>query len=647
MGTTNESSERKGKQGMTTDTILPAETGMTTRLKIRIRELSILHEIARAVTSLLDLQTVLNRIVEAAVFLTNAEEGFIMLVDEESNELRLRAGKGLGDKAAKVMSMTVKDSLTGQVIRTGKPLRMGGQQQTDSFKVKTGYLVKSILNVPIKGHDRVLGVLSVDHAIESFKTFSDHDVSLLTDLAEYAAIAIENARRYEEAARRAEELAKTLEDLDARPTPPSREADREALEKFNQGLRNQHQEVTRAQELITGLANDLRAKAKGVEEIAQRLAMWNEEVDNMFPQLDWIAQTALARKGTGPLQESPPPDNEVIAAMNTLMGHVSEGVLLCDAKGTILEANPTAEAILGRSAEELVNQPLFILAPKDVRWEHLVGSLRLALALGKEKRSAPPPAKSTLYLDSKIIRASLIPTGISKSKRIAVVVLLKDLTLETEGWRARDRALNALSEHLRTPMAAINSYSDLLLSESVGLITKAQRRYLQRIRQGVDRMEKHLTRLTAPAGYIPAAAEPGQPSPVVALQEATDAAREELASAGITLQADIPATLPSVQIPAEYLSKILTDLFLRAGAHAHAQDTIQLTVATQEEDDQPAYVVISLRNEHPNARAREDFERDADLHTIAKAVEYQGGRIWTDVDYNGRWTISFLLPALI
>ena len=333
--------------------------------------------------------------------------------------------------------------------------------------------------------------------------------------------------------------------------------------------------------------------------------------------------------------------------MNTLLGHISEGVLLCDTKGTILEVNAAAQTILGRSAEELVNQPLFILAPKDVRWEHMVGSLRLALALGKGKRSAPPPAKSTLYLDSKVVRASLIPTGISKSKRIAVVVLLKDLTLETEGWRARDRALNALSENLRTPMAAINSYSDLLLSESVGLITKAQRRYLQRIRQGVDRMEKHLTRLTAPAGYIPAAAEPGQPSPVVALQEATEAAREELASAGINLSADIPQTLPSVQIPAEYLTKILTDLLLRAGAHAHSQDTIQLTVATQEEEDRPAYVVISLHNDRPNSAAKSGFERDTDLQTIAKAVEYQGGRIWTDVDYNGRWTISFLLPVMI
>ncbi|MFQ5576452.1 MAG: GAF domain-containing protein, partial [Anaerolineae bacterium] len=581
----------------------PVGADVANRLKVRVRELTILHEIARAVTSVLDFQSVLNRIVEAAVYLTNAEEGFIMLVDEESNELRLRAGKGLGDKAAKVMSMTVKDSLTGQVISTGKPLRMGGGQKTDSYKVKTGYLVKSILNVPIKGQNRVLGVLSVDHAIESFKTFSDHDVNLLTSLAEYAAIAIENARRYEQAARRADELAQSLEEIDARPEPPSKDADREALEKFNQGLRNQHQQVTQTQELITSLASDLRGKVKGVEEIARRLRLWNEEVDNLFPQLDWIAQTALARKGTGPLDELPSADSELINTLKTVLTHTPLGVLLCDVKGKILETNPAALGILQRAAEDLVNQPLSALAPADATWEHLVGSLRLALALGKKKRSSPPPSSATLYLGAKIIKAVLSPTGTHRSNSVALVVLLRDLSLETEGWRARDEALNSLSENLRTPMAAISSYTDLLLSESVGLITKAQRRFLERVRQGVDKMEAHLIDLTSQPSYIPTISEPGQISLTEAFAEAIESAKEELVAARVSLNAALPPSLPPVQIVAEHFTKIMSDLLLKAGTHARPKETINLTTSVQEENEQPAYLVIAINNPtpHPNA----------------------------------------------
>ena len=217
------------------------------RLKTRVKQLSILHGIARAVTSVLDLQSVLNRIVDAAVYLTGAEEGFLMLVDEQSQELHLRAGKGLEDKAAKVMRLPMNDSMAGQVVQTGKPLRMGGKSGRQDIKVKTGYLVKSILKVPIKGRDgRVLGVLSVDHAIDSFKAFSDQDVNLLTSLADYASIAIENAQRYEEVTRRAEALRQSLNQAGETTRMPSRDADREALQKFNEGLRHQQEAVEQA-----------------------------------------------------------------------------------------------------------------------------------------------------------------------------------------------------------------------------------------------------------------------------------------------------------------------------------------------------------------------------------------------------------------
>ncbi|MEM7033123.1 MAG: GAF domain-containing protein, partial [Chloroflexota bacterium] len=89
------------------------------QLKLQVKQLSILHNIARAVTSILDLQSVLNRIVDAAVYLTQAEEGFLMLYDAETEMLHLRAGRGLGEKEARVMRIPVNDSLSGQVYQSG------------------------------------------------------------------------------------------------------------------------------------------------------------------------------------------------------------------------------------------------------------------------------------------------------------------------------------------------------------------------------------------------------------------------------------------------------------------------------------------------------------------------------------------------
>jgi len=164
------------------------------RLEHRIRELDVLYTIGKSVTSLLNLEELLNRIVEAAVFVTGAEEGSLMLMDKDTGELYLRAARNLGEKFARGFRLKVEDSIAGQVVKTGQPMLQNTQDE-ERLKIKTGYLVKSLVNVPLKAKDEVIGVLVVDNKVSS-KPFTDNDVYLLSALADYAAIAIENARLY-------------------------------------------------------------------------------------------------------------------------------------------------------------------------------------------------------------------------------------------------------------------------------------------------------------------------------------------------------------------------------------------------------------------------------------------------------------------
>lgn len=165
------------------------------QLENRVQELRFLYGIGRSVTSLQNLEQILNRIVEAAVYLTGAEEGSIMLVDESSGEMYLRAARGMGEKNAKTSRLKIQDSIAGQVVRTGRPVMIGGMNQDDSFKVTTGYFVKSLLNVPLKVTDRVIGVLAVNNK-SKVQAFSERHLNLLAAMADYASIAIENARLY-------------------------------------------------------------------------------------------------------------------------------------------------------------------------------------------------------------------------------------------------------------------------------------------------------------------------------------------------------------------------------------------------------------------------------------------------------------------
>jgi putative methionine-R-sulfoxide reductase with GAF domain len=171
--------------------------------KLRAEKLEALHNIGTAITSALDLEEVLTRIAEAAVFITNAEEGSLLLLDEKSKELYLRAQKGLKDRHAHGFRIRTVDSIAGEVIEAGKPQRLTSAER--ALKVVTGYFVSSILYVPVAIKTRVIGVLAVDNQTPD-RAFTEDDEHLLQILAGYAAIALENARLREELEQQAQTL---------------------------------------------------------------------------------------------------------------------------------------------------------------------------------------------------------------------------------------------------------------------------------------------------------------------------------------------------------------------------------------------------------------------------------------------------------
>ncbi len=620
-------------------------------LERRVRELSTLHEIARAVTSVLDLEAVFNRIVEAAVYLTNAEEGFLLLVDEETGDLTLRAGKGLGEKAARGMSMKVNDSIAGQVVKTGRPIRMGGFQRDEKYKVKTGYLVKSLVNVPIKSADRVIGVLSVDHSVASMRTFSDHDVALLSSLANYAAIAIENARLFAEASAKADELAAALkEQSGTAPAAPAPDQDWRALEQFVQGLRAQREEVLRGIERAQELAQDLRAQAENAEEMAQRLGLWNEEVLGLLPQLEWLAQAGLPHATqpspaeTRPVTEADTFFTPAVSDVQ-LLKHLAEGVLLCDVKGLIRQANEAAAQILGKPAADLINSDLQTVAD-DPRWQRIVGSLRLALALGSSGQSGLPTPETTLYINDRAIHAKLIPICENEAEAASIVAIFHDVSAETEGWRARDEVLADLSQKLRGPMTAIASYSDLLLGDTVGVVDSMQRRYLQRIRQGVERIEVVLRELSDEPP------PPGRRSPPVSplsitevINEAVDVAQKTLSLDGVSVVRDIGDDLPPVQIDTECVNHVLADLLAAAGKRTGVGDSVSVRTQVQITDGRPRHLVVLIQDGGATPHGTPPLEEDETIRAARSLAEDEGGRIWIERKADGSNLISFLLPV--
>jgi signal transduction histidine kinase/DNA-binding response OmpR family regulator len=163
-------------------------------LEQRLRELDTLVGIGKRVTGQLDLQTVLNQVVEAAVALTHAEEGSLLLVDQPSGELYLYVSTRTNFSVTDTLRLPVADSLAGQVVQTGEPLII---HEARPQKIVTNYLFRDLVYLPLRAKGEVIGVLGISNHEQSGE-FDPHVIKLLSLVADFAAIAIENARLYTE-----------------------------------------------------------------------------------------------------------------------------------------------------------------------------------------------------------------------------------------------------------------------------------------------------------------------------------------------------------------------------------------------------------------------------------------------------------------
>lgn len=186
------------------------ETKVTGSLLQRVDELETIFNVGRAVTAQLGLEEVLSEVLNAAVTITGAEEGSILLPDEESGELYMVAARNFQEEFVRTFRLPVEDTHAGQVFRSGKPLFL---HETDPQKIKTSYLVFSLVYVPLIYHGRTIGVLGVDNRIKK-SGLDQQNFALLSAVTDYAAIAIENAKLYAQTESERNKLAAILTQIE-------------------------------------------------------------------------------------------------------------------------------------------------------------------------------------------------------------------------------------------------------------------------------------------------------------------------------------------------------------------------------------------------------------------------------------------------
>jgi PAS domain S-box-containing protein len=177
------------------------------------RESEVLAELVRTLNASLDLDTVLQRVVEGARELCHSDVAMIAIQDPTCEAMIMRHMIGSAYQGLKGLRIEPGKGVGGQVLLTGHPFRT--EDYANDPRLRQGFVdlvteqgVVSLMAVPIHLGARIEGLLYTDN--HSPRPFTDHDEAILLQLAEHAAIAINNARVYEESERQrraAESLA--------------------------------------------------------------------------------------------------------------------------------------------------------------------------------------------------------------------------------------------------------------------------------------------------------------------------------------------------------------------------------------------------------------------------------------------------------
>lgn len=166
-------------------------------------ELAILNKVGKGLTSTLELKEVLNLIAEKMTELVRSEAWSLLLINDKSGELHFEVAAGDRGSIVKGFRLQIGQGIAGYTAKTGKPMIVHNAQEDSRFfqevDKNTGFCTRSILCVPLKSKGRTLGVIELINKLDGL-SFTKEDLYRVSALADFAAIAIENARLYKRAA---------------------------------------------------------------------------------------------------------------------------------------------------------------------------------------------------------------------------------------------------------------------------------------------------------------------------------------------------------------------------------------------------------------------------------------------------------------
>lgn len=163
----------------------------------RIKDMDVLNSAAERINPVKEPDMLYEAILDMSVHLMYAEKGSLMLLDEDTSYLTIKAAKGINKRLLGEIKIRVGEGIAGKVFRDGVPLMVDDIERNEkvSLKKRPKYRTGSFISIPLKIGVETIGVLNISDKITG-EVFSEEDLVLLRSFASYASIALERTMYY-------------------------------------------------------------------------------------------------------------------------------------------------------------------------------------------------------------------------------------------------------------------------------------------------------------------------------------------------------------------------------------------------------------------------------------------------------------------
>ncbi len=664
--------------------LLAREQAARARAEAAVERLEAVEEVTVAALAHLSLDDLLHELLRRIRRVLAGDAARLLLLSEDGTTLEVRAYDGLGPIKPEDYAIPYGLGVAGRIAAAGQAMVFGDISQVEIISPVLRMGMRSLIGAPLVVEGRVIGVVDVETATPDH--FSEDDLVLLQLVADRAALAIENARLYQQARFEQMRWQATVQGMldpvavsDAHGRLVYANAAYEQLTglKVEQGiqppvsLQLSHPDGTPFAPSELPLQRATRGEEARQIEIVQRspdgverVAVWNAaplyENGHVIGAVTAGRDVTQERKAQADRERLLAEVRQRAAELDATLTSIADGLIIYSPQGEIVRMNPAAEDILGYS-------PAQRMRPMT---ERLIG-LRMERATGQPfpVDEAPPrrairgervhsvvvvlhpPTGRTVW-----VSASAAPIRTPDGAFLGAVMTFSDITRLHELQEQREDLLRAVSHDLRNPLAVVQAQAQLLLRtlDKAGLT--AGHEGAEAILTSAQRMNSMIQDLVdsarLEAGQLPLRRQ------AVDLPAFTLDLKRRLASALETerIRVEAAADLPRAWADPDRLERILTNLLSNALKYSTPGTEVRVIISQRNHE-----AVIAVADQGPGIPPEELphlFQRyyrtraarrgreglGLGLYITRMLVEAHGGHIWVESRVGVGSTFSFSLP---